>query len=194
MLIFQHYSYDESNNRENVMTQVILKNIVKEYESGIQIIADLSLSVEPGELLVLVGPSGCGKSTVLRMIAGLEEITDGELLFDDQKVNDMPAKSRDIGMVFQNYALYPHLTVAENLAFPLTLRKVQKKKFKIRSMSFPPWLDLNHYWIVNQNSCQADKDNALLSEEPSFERLASFYSMNPCPISMLNCAYICALK
>lgn len=130
MLIFQHYSYDESNNRENVMTQVILKNIVKEYESGIQIIADLSLSVEPGELLVLVGPSGCGKSTVLRMIAGLEEITDGELLFDDQKVNDMPAKSRDIGMVFQNYALYPHLTVAENLAFPLTLRKVQKKEIQ----------------------------------------------------------------
>lgn len=127
MLIFQHYKYNEFINRENVMTQVTLKNIVKEYESGTQIISDLSLSVEPGELLVLVGPSGCGKSTVLRMIAGLEEITGGELLFDDQRVNDMPAKSRDIGMVFQNYALYPHLTVAENLAFPLTLRKVPKK-------------------------------------------------------------------
>jgi len=109
------------------MTQVILRNIVKEYESGTNIIPDLSLTVEPGELLVLVGPSGCGKSTVLRMIAGLEEITGGELLFDDLIVNDMPAKARDIGMVFQNYALYPHLSVGENLAFPLTLRKVNKK-------------------------------------------------------------------
>lgn len=114
------------------MTRVSLKNIIKEYESGIHIIPDLTLTVEPGELLVLVGPSGCGKSTVLRMIAGLEEITSGDLLFDDQIVNDMPAKSRDIGMVFQNYALYPHLSVAENLAFPLTLRKVNKQDIKQR--------------------------------------------------------------
>lgn len=114
------------------MTRVSLKNIIKEYESGTQIIPDLTLTVEPGELLVLVGPSGCGKSTVLRMIAGLEEITSGDLLFDDQIVNDMPAKSRDIGMVFQNYALYPHLSVAENLAFPLTLRKVNKQDIKQR--------------------------------------------------------------
>jgi ABC-type sugar transport system ATPase subunit len=114
------------------MTQVRLEHIVKEYESGTQIIPDLSLTIEPGELLVLVGPSGCGKSTVLRMIAGLEDITSGSLYFDDAIVNDMPAKTRDIGMVFQNYALYPHLTVAENLAFPLTLRKVNPNDIKKR--------------------------------------------------------------
>ena len=114
------------------MTQVTLQHIVKEYESGKHIIPDLSLTINPGELLVLVGPSGCGKSTVLRMIAGLEDITGGQVLFDDQIVNDMPSKSRDIGMVFQNYALYPHLTVAENLGFPLSLRKVNASEIKQR--------------------------------------------------------------
>jgi multiple sugar transport system ATP-binding protein len=114
------------------MTQVTLQHIVKEYESGKQIIPDLSLTINPGELLVLVGPSGCGKSTVLRMIAGLEDITGGQLLFDDQIVNDMPSKARDIGMVFQNYALYPHLSVAENLGFPLSLRKVNPSEIKKR--------------------------------------------------------------
>lgn len=114
------------------MTQVRLEHISKEYESGKQIIPDLSLTINPGELLVLVGPSGCGKSTVLRMIAGLEDITSGQLLFDDQVVNDMPSKARDIGMVFQNYALYPHLSVAENLGFPLSLRKVNPSEIKKR--------------------------------------------------------------
>jgi len=114
------------------MTQVRLQHISKEYESGKNIIPDLSLTINPGELLVLVGPSGCGKSTVLRMIAGLEDITSGELFFDDQIVNDMPSKARDIGMVFQNYALYPHLSVAENLGFPLSLRKVNPSEIKKR--------------------------------------------------------------
>ncbi len=129
--------------RNHTMTQVTLRNIVKEYEAGLNIIPDLSLTVEPGELLVLVGPSGCGKSTVLRMIAGLEEITSGNLLFDDQIVNDMPAKSRDIGMVFQNYALYPHLSVAENLAFPLMLRKVNKQEIqqKVKEVALLVGLD-----------------------------------------------------
>ena len=114
------------------MTQVRLQGINKEYEAGHHIISDLTLTIEPGELLVLVGPSGCGKSTVLRMIAGLEDITEGTLYFDDEIVNEMPAKSRDIGMVFQNYALYPHLSVAENLGFPLSLRKVNPLEIKHR--------------------------------------------------------------
>jgi len=114
------------------MTQVRLHNISKEYESGKCIIPDLSLTINPGELLVLVGPSGCGKSTVLRMIAGLEDITSGQLYFDEDIVNDMPSKARDIGMVFQNYALYPHLSVAENLGFPLSLRKVNASEIKQR--------------------------------------------------------------
>lgn len=116
------------------MTTVELKDLYKEYETGKPVIQNLNLTVLPGELLVLVGPSGCGKSTVLRMIAGLEDITGGSLFFDGVCINDMPAKMRDIGMVFQNYALYPHLTVAENLGFPLSLRKFPKdeilKKYK----------------------------------------------------------------
>jgi multiple sugar transport system ATP-binding protein len=108
------------------MTTVELKDLYKEYETGKPVIQDLNLTVIPGELLVLVGPSGCGKSTVLRMIAGLEDISGGSLFFDGVCINDMPAKMRDIGMVFQNYALYPHLTVAENLGFPLSLRKFPK--------------------------------------------------------------------
>lgn len=108
------------------MTTVELKDLYKEYETGKPVIQDINLTVLPGELLVLVGPSGCGKSTVLRMIAGLEDISSGSLLFDGECINDMPAKMRDIGMVFQNYALYPHLTVAENLGFPLSLRNYPK--------------------------------------------------------------------
>ena len=119
------------------MTEVRLKGIHKEYEQGVSTIPHLDLTINKGELLVLVGPSGCGKSTVLRMIAGLEDITSGELFFNDEKVNDAPAKNRDIGMVFQNYALYPHLTVAENLAFPLTLRKIAKQEIdaKVREVA-----------------------------------------------------------
>jgi multiple sugar transport system ATP-binding protein len=114
------------------MTTVELNEIGKEYENGVKTIQKLNLRIEPGELLVLVGPSGCGKSTVLRMIAGLETITSGTLLFDNQIMNDIPPKSRDIGMVFQNYALYPHLSVAQNLAFPLTLRKMPKAEINQR--------------------------------------------------------------
>ncbi|MFM7775392.1 MAG: ABC transporter ATP-binding protein, partial [Candidatus Kapaibacterium sp.] len=100
-----------------------LRSIAKRYDAHAEAVRDVSLSVGPGEFLVLVGPSGCGKSTVLRMIAGLETITAGDLLFDGVRMNDVPARDRDIGMVFQNYALYPHLSVFENIAFPLRVRK-----------------------------------------------------------------------
>ena len=105
--------------RNHTMTQVTLRNIVKEYEAGLNIIPDLSLTVEPGELLVLVGPSGCGKSTLLRLIAGLEVMTGGNISVGDRLINDLPPKARDIAMVFQSYALYPHMTVYDNIAFGL---------------------------------------------------------------------------
>lgn len=112
------------------MNEPILKidllNIVKEYQKGSKAVDDVTISAEPGEFLVLVGPSGCGKSTILRMIAGLEDITSGELLFNGVKMNDIEPGKRNIGMVFQNYALYPHLTVYENLAFPLKIIKTPK--------------------------------------------------------------------
>ena len=108
------------------MSTVTLKNLIKDYPNGFRAITDLSLHLDDGEFLVLVGPSGCGKSTALRMIAGLEDITSGDLYVGDRRLNDVAPKDRDMAMVFQNYALYPQMTVAENIAFPLKLRRVPK--------------------------------------------------------------------
>ncbi|HBB26003.1 MAG TPA: ABC transporter ATP-binding protein, partial [Bacteroidetes bacterium] len=108
------------------MTRISFDNVSKSYDS-VQPLREISFSIEPGEFFVLVGPSGCGKSTLLRMIAGLESVTSGSLLFDGQRMNDVEPRQRDVGMVFQNYALYPHLTVAENLAFPLEIQKKSRE-------------------------------------------------------------------
>ncbi|MEM9522282.1 MAG: sn-glycerol-3-phosphate ABC transporter ATP-binding protein UgpC [Actinomycetota bacterium] len=108
------------------MAPVTLDKITKIYPNGFQAVTDLSLDLEDGEFMVLVGPSGCGKSTALRMIAGLEDISGGSLVIDGKTVNEVEPKDRDIAMVFQNYALYPQMTVRENIAFPLKLRKVLK--------------------------------------------------------------------
>ncbi|HEX6008466.1 MAG TPA: ATP-binding cassette domain-containing protein, partial [Actinomycetota bacterium] len=108
------------------MADVQLKEVDKIYEGGVHAVQDLSLYVKDGEFLVLVGPSGCGKTTALRMIAGLEEITDGTVTIGDRVVNNLSPKDRDIAMVFQNYALYPHLSVADNIAFGLRLRKMPR--------------------------------------------------------------------
>ena len=110
------------------MARVKLAGVGKVYENGYTAVKDVSFEVADGELVVLVGPSGCGKSTTLRMIAGLESISEGELTIGDRIVNDVAPKARDIAMVFQNYALYPHMTVYENLAFGLRLRKVPKEE------------------------------------------------------------------
>jgi len=112
------------------MASVVLKNIYKKYPGGVTAVNDFNLNIADKEFIVLVGPSGCGKSTTLRMIAGLEEITSGELLIDGKLVNDIAPKDRDIAMVFQNYALYPHMTVFENMAFGLKLRKTQGRNQK----------------------------------------------------------------
>lgn len=110
------------------MAFVTLKNIKKVYDKEVVAVQEFNLDIADQEFIVLVGPSGCGKSTTLRMIAGLEEISSGELLIDDLVVNDMHAKDRDIAMVFQNYALYPHMTVYNNMAFALQLKKEDKKE------------------------------------------------------------------
>ncbi|UFH56554.1 ABC transporter ATP-binding protein [Spirosoma sp. KNUC1025] len=106
------------------MAEVVLRHIAKAYAGGPRVIKDVSIDVQDREFVVLVGPSGCGKSTLLRMIAGLEEITDGDLLLDGQRINDLAPKDRDIAMVFQNYALYPHMNVYDNMAFGLKLRNM----------------------------------------------------------------------
>jgi len=113
------------------MADVSLRNVVKKYDDVLAV-ASINLEIPNHEFVVLVGPSGCGKSTTLRMIAGLEEITDGEIEIGGSVVNDLPPKDRDIAMVFQNYALYPHMTVAENMSFGLKLRKFPKAEIKAR--------------------------------------------------------------
>ena len=114
------------------MADVEFRHVEKSYPNGFKAVTDLNLEIEEGEFLVMVGPSGCGKSTTLRMIAGLEDITGGELYIGDRVVNDVPPKDRDIAMVFQNYALYPHMTVAENIGFALKLAKMPKDEIKSR--------------------------------------------------------------
>ena len=114
------------------MSTVTLKNIKKVYDKNVVAVQDFCLDIDDKEFIVLVGPSGCGKSTTLRMVAGLEEISDGELYIDGNLVNDVPPKDRDIAMVFQSYALYPHMTVYENMAFALTLRKFPKDEIDRR--------------------------------------------------------------
>lgn len=105
------------------MSTVSLINLNKIYNNGVHAVHDFNLEIEEGEFVVLVGPSGCGKTTTLRMVAGLEDITSGKLIIDGKDVTSMPPKDRDIAMVFQNYALYAHMTVYQNMAFSLVLRK-----------------------------------------------------------------------
>jgi len=124
------------------MAQVNLKKIVKEYEGGVQAVKGIDLDISDHEFVVLVGPSGCGKSTTLRMIAGLEEISGGEVSIGGAVVNDIPPRDRDIAMVFQNYALYPHMSVYDNMAFGLMLRKFPKEEIKRRVMNAAKILDI----------------------------------------------------
>lgn len=114
------------------MATVQLKNITKVYDGGVKAVDSVNIDIEDREFVVLVGPSGCGKSTTLRMVAGLEDITSGELYIDGKLVNDVPPKDRDIAMVFQNYALYPHMTVYDNMAFGLKIRKFPKEEIDQR--------------------------------------------------------------
>ena len=149
------------------MAEVILKNIKKIYphqepkkkkkgepekktnlqitEEGVLAVDNFNLHIQDKEFIVLVGPSGCGKSTTLRMVAGLEEISGGELYIGGQLMNDVAPKDRDISMVFQNYALYPHMTVRENIAFPLKLRKMDKAEINQRVEQAAEILDITEY-------------------------------------------------
>ena len=127
------------------MAQIILDHVEKTYSGGVQALDDLTLDVKDGEFMVFVGPSGCGKSTALRSIAGLEEITGGTIQIGNRVVNDLPPKDRDIAMVFQNYALYPHMTVEQNLAFGLQLRKTPKNEIKRRVGEAARMLGLEPY-------------------------------------------------
>src|SRR5213596_940703 len=129
------------------MAEITFDNVSKTYGDGFRAVSELNLDVQDGEFVVFVGPSGCGKTTALRMIAGLEEVTEGDIRIGDRVVNNLPPGKRDIAMVFQNYALYPHMTVAENIGFALKLRKLPKDQLstKVREaadiLGLTDWLD-----------------------------------------------------
>lgn len=126
------------------MSGLKLKNIVKEYDNGFRAVKNFNLDIEDREFIVFVGPSGCGKSTTLRMIAGLEEISSGELYIGDRLVNDVAPKDRNIAMVFQSYALYPHMTVYDNMAFALKIRKTPKDEIDKKVRGAAAILDIEH--------------------------------------------------
>ena len=119
------------------MASISMKNIVKKYGDGFAAVNDVSLEVADGEFVILVGPSGCGKSTLLRMIVGLEDITSGDMLIGGTRVNEKAPRDRNLAMVFQDYALYPHLTVFENIAFPLRLKNTPEDEVKSSSVRPP---------------------------------------------------------
>ena len=116
----------------NIMAELKLENIYKIYDNNVTAVTDFNLHIQDKEFIVFVGPSGCGKSTTLRMVAGLEDISKGEFSIDGKLMNDVPPKDRDIAMVFQNYALYPHMSVYDNMAFGLKLRKFTKDEIERR--------------------------------------------------------------
>src|SRR5438046_691224 len=126
------------------MAQVVLEKISKIFPGGVKAVDAIDLAIKDQEFIVLVGPSGCGKSTTLRMVAGLEEISDGTIRIGARVVNDVPPKDRDIAMVFQNYALYPHMTVYKNMAFGLKLRGMPKKQIDERVQEAAKILDIGH--------------------------------------------------
>ncbi len=126
------------------MASLSLRNVYKKYPGGVVAVSDFNLEIKDKEFIILVGPSGCGKSTTLRMVAGLEEISDGQVYIGDRVVNDVAPKDRDIAMVFQNYALYPHMTVYDNMAFGLKLRKTSKDEIRRRVEEAARILDIEH--------------------------------------------------
>src|SRR6202041_1599586 len=127
------------------MAEIILENVSKTYPDGHRAVRSLSLAVDDGEFIVLVGPSGCGKSTALRMVAGLEDISEGQIIVGGAVANDLSPRDRNIAMVFQSYALYPHLTVAENIGFGLRVRGVAKDKIAAKVKAAAEMLELTDY-------------------------------------------------
>src|SRR4051812_40908839 len=127
------------------MAEISIRNIVKRYSDGFEAVNNISLDIADGEFVILVGPSGCGKSTLLRMIVGLEDITSGDMLIGGERVNQKAPRDRNLAMVFQNYALYPHLSVFENIAFPLRLKKMPDAEVRERVTEAAKLLQLTEH-------------------------------------------------
>ena len=140
------------------MAGITFKHVEKTYGNGVTVVPDLNLEIKDKEFVVLVGPSGCGKSTTLRMIAGLESITKGEMYIGDTLMNAVPPKNRNIAMVFQSYALYPHMSVYKNMAFALELAKTPKDEIDKRSTLQQRSWGLSHILTESQRLCPAVRD------------------------------------
>ncbi|MGH2836710.1 MAG: ABC transporter ATP-binding protein, partial [Solirubrobacteraceae bacterium] len=156
------------------MASIELGAINKVYPNGFHAVHDLDISVADGEFMVLVGPSGCGKTTALRMVAGLEEVTSGTVRIGERDVTTLPARERDIAMVFQNYALYPHLTVAENIGFALSLRKLSKDEIRRRVqeaadvLSLTEWLERKPAQLSGGQRQRVAMGRAIVREPAAF--------------------------
>jgi multiple sugar transport system ATP-binding protein len=173
------------------MAAITMKNIVKRYGAGFQAVNDVSLDIADGEFVILVGPSGCGKSTLLRMIVGLEDITSGDMIIGGNRVNERAPRDRNLAMVFQNYALYPHLTVFENIAFPLRLKKMTQSEVQERVTTVASTLELTEQ-LNRKPTSPAGSANAWRWGGRSYARPTRFSSTNHCPIWTPSCAGRCA--
>ena len=161
------------------MSFLDLKNVTKIYPNGTKAVHETSLSIEEGEFMVFVGPSGCGKSTLLRMVAGLEDITEGEITLDGNLINEVDPSERDIAMVFQNYALYPHMNVYNNLAYGLKNRGIDKKDIEQKVNEAAKLLQISDYLLKENHQCyQVVKDKELQWEELLLEIQKYFYLMS----------------
>ena len=171
------------------MASLSLTNVCKVYPNGFEAVKDFSLEVEDQEFIIFVGPSGCGKSTTLRMIAGLEEISGGTLKIGDKVMNDVEPKDRDIAMVFQNYALYPHMTVFDNMAFGLKLRKVPKDEIARKVEEAAKILDLSHLLDRKPRQCLVVRDSVLHWVVRSFVIRRYSCLTSRCPTWTLSCVH-----
>lgn len=177
------------------MATLELRNVNKTYGSGLpDTLKDIQLSIKDGEFLILVGPSGCGKSTLMNCIAGLEQITGGAILIDEQDVSGMSPKDRDIAMVFQSYALYPTMSVRENIEFGLKIRKLPQAAIDEEVARVAKLLQIEHLLARKRRSCPVANSSAWPWAGHWRGDPRSTCSMNPCPTSMPSCGSKCAPK
>ena len=174
------------------MAEVALQSLNKNFDE-VYAVRDVNLSINDKEFIVLVGPSGCGKTTTLRMVAGLELISSGRILIDDKVINDLAPMDRDIAMVFQNYALYPHMSVYDNMAFGLKMRKFDRADIAKRVQEAAEILGMqSNCCTANRGSSRAVSASASRSAARSCGTRRSFCSTSHCQISTPNCASRCA--
>jgi multiple sugar transport system ATP-binding protein len=178
-----------SEQEETAMASLSLENICKIYPNGFKAVQDFNLDIKDKEFIIFVGPSGCGKSTTLRMIAGLEDISGGTLKIDDKVMNDVEPKDRDIAMVFQNYALYPHMTVYDNMAFGLKLRKVPKADIDKKVREAAQILDLEKLLDRKPKALSGGQRQRVAMDVPLYVTPRSSLWMNRSPTWMQSSVF-----